>query len=270
MGRKYNLIKETNGILKSCRFGAYTSRCDRKNIMRILINDLVSLKIAPISIRAINQTHVFALVKYWQKHKLAYRTIRNKLGVLRTCLKIAQSKVVILNNKQLGICNTIKQKSYALPDNIEKHPDMVIYPVTKSIIEFQLYFGLTKTESVCIDLNLATHETGTLTIYRDLATNNKDIIVPIVTTKQQQSIATREQLLTHHARLTDIISKKNLLGLYRANLLFHGLNPSFPYRKYYAKNRLASLLQDVEKKEALYNLQCELGIQSKRQLQELL
>lgn len=269
MGRRFNLLQESNAILMACKFGAFSTRRQRNKIIHGVINDLVHLGIAPISMRAINDEHITSLVTHWQKKNIATRTMRNKLGALRAFFTLAQSRYVVANNKNFGIANVVKQKSYDISD-VSKHLSMIETSINKSIVEFQLYFGLTKTESIRIGIATATNIQGRLCVYKNIATNNKDRAVPIVCEAQQQILNNRQKLLGSNRTLTLLMKEKNLLAFYREELLLHGLDPNFPYRRIYAKKRFAVLEKTVARKIAFTTLQFELGIHSKQQLKVML
>ncbi len=269
MGRKQDLMKESDRLLRRSRVGTPRTRKERRSAIHRMIRDLVRIGVAPRKLQSIHRQHFLALVNDWRQRHVALKTMTNQLGILRTFSKWGQWEWAIPSNQALGL-HPPQKTSTRQTATLENPIPRVAHAFTKSILAFQWYFGLTKTEAARVWVDYATQAAGQLNIDRALATNGKERIVPIVSSKQAQTLEHRKQLLGHHATLTDIVPETTLLGLYKADLLIAGLDPHFPYRRQYAKTRLATLSTQLTQTEALKRLQSELGIASKHRVLALL
>jgi hypothetical protein len=259
MGRKANLIYEYSAVLKTIRKGSHASKKRYFNVMKSIVSDLLYIHQAPYSFRQLNLEQVQRLVEFWRKQQKKPAAIMNLLSVLRKYCKLANPELVLPTNKSLELSrNTIDKTDIAInPRIIEK----VHHPITRSIIALQLYFGLTKLESIKLIINAA--DLKQLVVYRDAANNNRDRIVPIVTAEQKQAIAERVQLLGCKNRLIDITPFKIICDLYNAELAVVKIKPAAAaFRKYYALNRFNALINKISKEAIYHKLQIELGFAS--------
>ena len=222
MGRKANLIYEYSAVLKTIRKGSNSSKKRYFNVMKSIVSDLLYIHQAPYSFKQLNLEQVQSLVEFWRKQQRKPDTIMNLLSVLRKYCKLANLELTIPGNKSLNLSRSTNDKTNIVinPEIIEK----VHHPITKSIIALQLYFGLTKLESIKLILNTANPKQ--LIVYRDVANNNRDRIMPIVTNEQKQAITERSQLLGNKNRLIDIAPFKTICDLYNAELAVVGIKPS--------------------------------------------
>ncbi|MCP4476444.1 MAG: hypothetical protein GY821_18160 [Gammaproteobacteria bacterium] len=269
MSRKAKLIQQSDQLIRRIRHGGVKGRETRKRELRRLVNDLIYLGIAPRSLHKISEKEVFIVVEYWKKKKLSPRAVANKLGIIRTFFRLAFPDVVIPDNKLLNLRLTHESRQLCKPHSIDKVIHQVEHSLTRSILEFQVYFGLTKLESIRININYALYERA-LIIDRALTSNGKDRSIPILTPEQKRALSTRKGLLGIKERLTDIVSEPILAALYKADCLIKGLEPNFPYRKHYAEIRYKHLLETIGTHSAIRQLQSELGVSSKYRMMELL
>lgn len=283
MGRKFDLIKQSDKVLGQIRSGSPRTKLKRKREVRQMINDLVRVGIAPPKITGINKTHIESMVSHWKQRQLSTITIMNKLSVARCFLKVALPALDFPSNKDLGVTQKeVKRPTRLTQGELQNtitvqsklnHYDCIMQSIetkfTQSVIAFQLFFGLTKMESIRLDASYAANE-GQLLIDRGLASNGKDRYVPIVTIEQEQAIQARNKLLAGKAKLTDLLSEPDAVALYKAEMLLTGINPKVSLRGYYANTRLSALLQTYQKPEALKKLQNEMGLRSKYVLEQLL
>ena len=103
MSRKNALYLEIEMLFKSYRVGAYRSRDDAKYLMRSMVNDLIHLKRTPAHLNAIQAGDIKALVRHWQKKGCGPRTIRNKLGKLRSLCKQCRLSIELPSNAAMNI-----------------------------------------------------------------------------------------------------------------------------------------------------------------------
>jgi len=258
MGRKANLIYEYRAVLKTVRKGSYTTKKRYFNIMRSIVNDLLYIQQAPKTFAQISCGQIKNLIAFWKKQGNNSVAIINKLSVLRKYCKLASLDIEIPKNKALNLIRkTAVQKNIVIDERII---DKVYHPITKSVIACQLFFGLTKVESIKLRIDLIRE--NRLIVYRDIAHNNRDRVIPIVTESQKHAIVERRQLLHDKSSLLDLASFKTICELYNAELRIARLSFSTALRKYYALNRLVVLANKVTKEAAYQKLQNELGFAS--------
>lgn len=271
MSRRYHLHQEVNRILNSHQ-GAPATRRNRRLIMYRVINDLIKLKIAPPSCQHFKPFMIDQLVDYWQQQSLSYRSIKNLLGAIRTFFKASPWSIAVPTNSELGLqTNNTSSKSLSIGDDLPAMLNHIEHSWTRSILAFQLFFGLTKTESVRICLDYACSYTSFLFIDRELAFNAKDRFIPILNQNQKATINERATLLDNHQRLIDRINERDLLALYKADLLIQGYDPHYPYRQFYINHRYKTLEYETGNTVDIVNqLQREVGIASKHRMKGLL
>lgn len=274
MGRKFELLKQSNWVLSRIRSGAPKTKLKRKLVVYQVINELVELGIAPPKLESINKEHVEAIVKFWQQRSLSTATIVSNMSMLRCFFKLASPGLVIPSNAELGVAvkkseSNIPKTQVQVSNQYESILQKIETAFTKSVIAFQLYFGLTKMESIKLNLSYALID-GSLLIDRALASNRKDRYVPIVSLEQEKAIADRKRLLSGKATLIDLLSISDASKLYKAETCLAGIEPRHPFRAYYANKRLNDLLKIYQEPEALKKLQNEIGLKSKYVLEQLL
>lgn len=259
MNRAFSLIKEMKAVFGCRRPGAFITKKDQNRILKSIIDDLVKNKIAPKSFNLMTKEHFVALVKYWQSNNLSMRSIGNKLGVFRVFVKFGKFNIVVPSNKELGVASTYKTKNKQVVD--DSIIECLGHPITKTILAFQLYFGLTKTESVRLNLTLSLHG-DRLYIPKKISFNGKDRWIPVENEKQRKIIQDRLLLLASNESLLDLVDERILMDLCRADFLIKGLDPNAKYRKFYAKWRQKELLKRHNQVVANKKLLAELGTKS--------
>ncbi len=267
MSRKSDLLKESDRVLNFHRTGSPVTRHWRKMVMVKIINQLICLKIAPPSFKHFEASQVQALIQFWKKRGLSESTIAKHLGVLRFFFRTASVPNPLPSNQELKIFSPRKTATQAnsFEDLIQK-PE---HRFTRSILAFQLYFGLSKTESMRLNLNIAA-QNHFLFIDRSIAHNRKDRAIPLLTAEQVAAIEIRRSLLTDKNRLIELCPEGDLRALFKADLLIQKLDPNGNFRAHYAKTRWQSLLQTSPESEAWKTLQAEMGMSSKYPLESWL
>ena len=215
MGRKFDLIKESDTVLAQLRRGSPNTQRKRKREIRQFINELIRLGIAPPKLSGINQAHIESIVTHWKARSLSITTIIPKLSVLRQFFSLASPKLEIPNNKTLKLSRNLKAPSSLLIQDLEIALKQVETRLTHSIIAFQLYFGLTKMESIRINLKYARRE-DYLLIDRELATNGKDRYIPTLTLQQEKALEERLKLLDGKETLGKLLPEADTVALYKA------------------------------------------------------
>ncbi len=267
MSRKSNLIYAYTQAVKSSRKGSYVTRQAQLKTMRLIVDDLVLLRRAPHCWQELSSDQIRKLIGYWESKQLKTETIANKISVLRKICFLMDKACTFPSNKTLGLQLRASQRSS------EKPSDAVFtkieHSITKSIVEFEVYFGLTKSESIKLPGYSITD--ASIIIYRDIAYNHYDRIVPITTQKQHDVIAKRMQVIKQYDAqdsLLQLASFAKLSALYRSELAILNIEGHSHFREIYAKNRFVVLEKANTKTEAISILQKELGLSSDRLLKE--
>lgn len=263
MDIKYRLIEEVLKTLASERTGAPIFRRVRQNVLTHIVNNLVSLRICPAYFSDVNTTHLTQLIAYWHKNGNSISTIRNKVSILKWFLEY---KGLQPNFPTLKKMNIIRHSPKVQPCLDATLADRVYHPFVKSILLLQFEFGLTRLESMRIDINAA-QKKDTLYIERKIAYNSKDRYLSIMSISQKKSVSERQKLTQNAKTLLDIIPEKVLLGMYNGELYHCGVKTRVDIRHFYARNKLAELEhKHVDKKTAYKTLAEDLGFSSRRRL----
>ena len=143
--------------------------------------------------------------------------------------------------------------------------DKIQHPIVKTIAEFELSFGLTKSEAVRLSLYFIDQEK--ISLYRDTASNNKDRHIPIITDQQKACIQNRIKTLSIYGAthsLTELLSFEQLCALYQIDFILGKIENAHALRQYYASSRFKMLKEKLSEKEALKIVQAEMGLSSNR------
>ena len=260
MSRKSILTHE---YTQAChRHGAYATRQNRINIMHALTEALLKLRIAPMHWRELNAEILAQLVKYWHKKNIKTDTMATRMSVLRHIYAFCGGNS-FPENQTLGI--QIKSKTRQKIDRSALIIPKITHPIVQTIIDFETSFGLTKSESIklpdyCI-------QQDRINIYRDIAFNNRDRVIPVTDDFQHLLIKKREEIINqYHAQdsLLQISSFFHLSELYRIELAIIGIHGHSHWRQHYAKTRFLSLSQTPA--AAIKMIQTEMGLSSNRLL----
>jgi hypothetical protein len=103
--------------------------------MRKIINELVSLKILPPSLKHLNKDHYSALIQHWRSHGLSEVTISKNFSVLRFFYECSAYGIKIPNNQTLGISTS--RKAYSRPEILSDLMTTLEHPISQSILAFQ-------------------------------------------------------------------------------------------------------------------------------------
>jgi len=266
MGRKTILLSEVEKTLSISRQGKYSKRVERKKIMRAIVNDLMKVKRTPRSFHTFSDEQLTGLIKRWKARGNNLSTISNKLGVLRGYLKLINIDYSMPNNKTLGLTKRVTRMR---PLPVVDIREQVFHPITGNLLDLQILFGLTKTESMKLRVSLFRRESE-LHIHRSIAYNSKDRIIPIITDQQHAAIKERVVLDSTHDSLKKPPNYRELNVLYQYELRFFKIDPLVSFRQFYIKSRFDDLLEDHSDKAALIELRAETGIQSLTRLRRLL
>jgi hypothetical protein len=273
VSRKSNLIHAYTRALKISNKGAYATQQTKLKTMRLIVEDLVLLRCAPHRWQELSDKQLLKLVSFWKTKKtkpVKITTIIKRISTLRKICFLIDSTTNFPSNKELGLqAHNLKQNDYDFPYMVLKNDvlEKIEHPITKTIIEFEMFFGLTKSESI----KLSDHSIfkDKITIYRDIAYNHYDRIIPIVTEQQCSILIERKQIFDKYnaqGSLLQITSFAKLSTLYRSELAVLNIEGHSHFRMIYAKDRFEILKKSITKKKAIKILQKELGLTSDRLL----
>lgn len=268
MSRKSILTHEYSKACYSLRHGSYATRQNRLNIMRALTEDLLKLRIAPMHWRELNEETLAQLVKYWHKKSIKTETMATRMSVLRQIYAFCGGNC-FPENKTLGV--QIQPKTQKKTERLTLTFPKITHPIVQTIIDFEANFGLTKSES--IKLPAYCIQQDRINIYRDIASNSRDRIIPITENAQQAVINKRQKVINQYKSqdsLLQISSFSNLSELYRIELAIIGINGHSHWRQSYAKTRFLSLSNTTTPADAIKTIQTEMGLSSNRLLKRWL
>jgi hypothetical protein len=272
MGRKYNLNTQANSIFKKMKSGAHETRLKRQREIKLAINDLIALGIAPAHLSHITMDHIHALIHYWSQQSLTSVTIQNKVSMLRRFLMIAQPALEIPASKDLPIPKKTLESAHKRWEEIhrlfEKASACLFNPISQSILAFQIHFGLTKNESIGFNTDFILKESSLL-IGRSLASNGKDRYIPITTLEQEKAIHNRKTILGTKNSLTKILKAHLATSLYDAELWAAEINPKTPFRYLYIQKRYQELLKYGSEHESLGRIQVEMSISQRSTIEKM-
>lgn len=273
MSRKSNLIHAYTRALKISNKGAYATQQTKLKTMRLIVEDLVLFRCAPHRWQELSDNQICKLIEAWKiknNKPIKTTTIIKRISVLRKICFLIDNAMNFPSNKKLGLqVNSSQQNDYSFPHVVLKNGilEKIEHPITKTIIEFEMFFGLTKPESI----KLSDHsiDKDKIMIYRDIAYNHYDRIIPIKTEQQYNVLAKRIQVIKKYNvqnSLLQITSFAKLSSLYRNELAILNIEGHSHFRMIYAKDRFENLKKSITKKKAIKILQKELGLTSDRLL----
>ena len=178
-------------------------------------------------------------------------------------------KINIPSNQCLNISLSSKSKeAIAAPDDAILQEDL--HPITRSIIECQIAFGLTKLESIRY-VPIMGSISESLLITRNIAHNNKDREIPITSHHQRDCLNRRISLNKNKSQLSLADFAEPLIkNLYQSECIYCRIDPKTEFRSIYARHRINRLSQEMDSKKASAMLCKEMGFSTPRKLSRLL
>ncbi|MBK2124430.1 hypothetical protein [Fangia hongkongensis] len=263
--RKQTCIKDVNYYINSIATGAERSRYKRKVVLYAMIDDLLHLGLLPQKLSQLKNDYIFKLVELWRNKGILSQTMQGRISILRKMMSDMYD-IDIPRNKEFNFTSITFSKQSQL--KVSKDVlELVHNPLSKSVLAFQIYFGLTKRESIKINLTTAIMSDD-LMIHSDLATNKKTRFIPILTKTQLSVIDYRNDILGSYRTLTDRIPENMLVQLVNAEIYDCGYEINAPFRRIYAMERLAQLVKHKSQTIAKRMLIEELGYTSYDKLQK--
>ncbi len=263
MNRHSHLMQQIHGLIKQKRAGAPHTKKTYAYVLRKILNSLQQLHCLPPDWGAINNSVVHRLVQYWLKEGDRPKTIQNRLSILRNSMATLPNACCLQETKFFipPVASVPKTHSPLPPFDVNRIHDLII----RTIVEFELQFGLTKVESMLWSFTdgLGPQE-ATLIIHRTLSNTTYRRDVPVITAEQYAALMNRRQLLATHHSLLNLSSLQRLLKFYNAAMAVFYID--YPLREHYINQRYQQLLQEQSEKEAVKLLLQETGFTDKRTL----
>lgn len=152
-----------------------------------LVEDLAVLEMLPVRLKNFKPESAVMLVEYWKKSNLEFKTIRNKLGILRRILSTLETPIIIKTNKELDLNTQVNVKKYKVKTHIYPF-ELPIYPnfFIKEICLLQFLFGLKFHEALKIEVDMV--GTQFLEVPRSISFNDKDRLIPIESIEQKEFV----------------------------------------------------------------------------------
>ena len=267
MGYKQHLIEEVFQVVRTARQASPRYRRERQQVLIHIVNNLITLGIAPATFQALSPSHIRALLNYWHSRGNTVSTVRNKLGILKWFLASQGIKLDWPTSQPLA-ASLSAATHQARPYVTTALLDQVAHPLTRTLLAFQFYFGLTKLESARLDITTAIRASE-IYISRHLAHNHKERYVPIITRTQCDSLDERRHILQGAGCLTDRLPERMLLNLYAAELYHCGITTRVDLRLCYVQCQLAQLASKGVPQHKAYQLIMEaLGFQDKHKFRQ--
>ncbi len=184
------------------------------------------------------------------------------MRVIRYFFQKIEHTIPEISNKNLGIK---KQKYPAKSVRFSKNTlDKISNPIAKILLEFQVYFGLTLSETMRLRPDVHIQE-NSVWITRDIATNSLDRMIPIRNNKQLEIIKSF-LILCPEQNLISTYGYHSVRHAYNTELKAKGLPSSKSYRSLYAKNIHAVLIKVLSAYLTKQTIMREMGLQSRRTL----
>lgn len=264
---KQNLLKEVFSVLDNNRQGTHNFKKVRKNALKAITKDIIDLKLSITSYFSFTNDHFTALLNYWHGKGNSVSTMMNKRSILVWFLELLGSDIELPRCQDVGL-KKIKQpkdSTYVSEDILHN----LHHPLSHTIAEFQLYFGLTKLESIKIDLKSSLQK-KILNINTRLAFNSNDRSIAVVSEKQKQAIENRFNYLNGKASLLDLAPLEDIVALYHTELILIDIPKRANLRKYFIQRTYVNLQNRGIPKEEIYDhLMMLTGFRDKNNLIEV-
>jgi len=247
MNRKEKLTENIIKVLGNDNQGSPGTRQYRIFTMIRIVHDLFAIRIVLQNWHMLGTEDVHELVKFWKKKNLKNSTMMNYLVALRYFLKRINHRIDNIENNNLHLSkprNNIKPitDEHALLDAISE-------PLAWLLFAMQSRFGLTLLEAM--HLKPAIHiRDNVLWITREISTNNKDRLIPVIGEEQQVIIEKLNTLISANKSLSEQFGDRHLRLAWKFALSTLRLPTNMNYRYLYAKARFAQLCKETSKKEA--------------------
>lgn len=261
--RKNELRRFANNQLSLDNTGSHRDKQHRAFVIKKIINDLFKIGQCPPHWYALNQTHVQTLVQLWKKQGITTVTVMKYMTVLRYFLKYIRSPFDNIDNISLELIREKSQISYK-PINIDAI-EQITNPLIKVILQFQIYFGLTFSETSRLIPDIHIRE-NTLWLTRDITFNHQDRAIPIRNEEQIKILESFKSLNRAHESILQTHGHRPILHTYQKMTRLAGLSSKQTYRYLYAQHQYRELSKDLSHKDASQIIMNEMGLKSRTTL----
>ena len=173
--RKQSLRQEANLYLSN-RQGSPRESKHRRYVILKMINDLFTTGELPPHWKAFNAKHLQRLVNHWHQQKRTPSTMMNYMTIIRKFLSNIGNCATGIDNQSLGI--TVSKTSRKNVSILLERWQKIEEPVTKLLLNLQIYFGLTLREAMHLIPGVHVRE-NTLWVTREITFNSMDRVIPI-------------------------------------------------------------------------------------------
>lgn len=262
---KHKLLKEVYSVIDSTKLGTRNFKKVRRSFLKRLVKDTLDLKLDLKSFNLFTNDHLDKLVAYWSELGNSVSTIINKRAIIVWFLsELKKTDVVLKTSEELGLKKIKKPKDFVyISEDIR---NKVYHPITLTILDFQLYFGLTKNEAIKINL-VDAYNQRELEISSSLAFNSKERSIRIMTNKQKQTIQDRLTLLGDKSTLLELMPYERVIDLYHSELVYNNIPTKADLRKFYIQSNFIKYQnKGLSKTEIYKELMDKTGFKDKNNL----
>lgn len=260
--RKSKLRQQIDRYCQHNHRGSFKTRKHRHFVLHKMVRDLFYTQHVPAKWHAINREQIQCLVAHWHKEKRSPSTVMKYMAIIREFFHHIEHEIPGISNQELGL-KSAKTQLKKIQFSLEAL-DKISNPIAKMLLELQIYFGLTFSESIRLVPDIHLQEKS-IWATRDLATNSHDRMIPIITDKQWLIIEAFKKFCPITNLLTTY-SYHGVRSIYRTEMATIGLSSSKSYRYIYAKNRYVELCESLPSYKARQTLMREMGIRSRRSI----
>lgn len=257
MTRKEKLTENIINVLGNDNQGSPGTRQYRIFTMIRIVHDLFAIRIILQNWHMLGTEDVHALVKFWKKKNLKNSTMMNYLVALRYFLKRINHRIDNIENSNLYLSKPRNNIRPVVDENALL--DAISEPLAWLLFALQSRFGLTFLEAMYIKPAIHIRDNG-LWITREISTNNKDRLIPVISREQQAILEKLNTLISGNRSLSEQFGERHLRLAWKFALSTLQLPTNMNYRYLYARARLAQLCRETSKKEARVIVISETGI----------
>ena len=261
--RMNTLRQFANNQLATDPTGSHRDKKHRLFVINKVINDLFKMGQCPPQWYGLNQAHIQALVRLWQKQHIKTVSIMKYMTCLRCFLNRINHPIPDIDNQSLQLVRAKYQPNYVPVDS--KTIEQISNSVIKVLFQLQAEFGLTFSENTRLVPDIHIRE-QILWLTRDITFNHQDRTVPI-RSNQQLEVLTKFQELTYpNQSILEMHGHRAILRSYYRFMTLARLSPKKSYRYLYAQSQYPALSKVFSHKEVYQILMQDMGLQSRSTL----
>lgn len=258
--RKNELRRVANNQLNRDKSGSHRDQKHRLFVINKVIHDLFKIGQIPAKWYGLNQTHIVALLQYWEKQKIKPVTMMKYMTFIRYFLHTIGHKIEGIDNQTLGLYRTINQI-----ENAHVSPDRLDNPLSKLIFDLQSGFGLTFSEAIRLIPDIHVRDYS-MWLTREVTFNSEDRVIPIRDETQQRILQSLQDALGNEHSFISAHGYHAILHIYRTAMQHAGLASGKSYRYLYAQQQFPRLLQIFSRAESTQIIMREMGLKSRTTL----